>query len=68
MGQALWYGQKASKLSSRLFFFLVGLGSLLATIIPLIFVVVPKYLEWAALPVPIKLRWLGTGPGLLSIP
>lgn len=39
----------------------------LGIVVPTLYVVAPRWLEWAALPMPGSLRWVGVGLGLVSI-
>lgn len=47
---------------------LIGAVGLTAMIAPATYVFTPRWLEWAALPLPASLRWVGIGLGLLSVP
>jgi protein-S-isoprenylcysteine O-methyltransferase Ste14 len=61
-------GDKISNRASQTTVILVWLVSVLATFVPVAYVIAPRWLVWAALPLPTGLRWLGAALGILSIP
>jgi protein-S-isoprenylcysteine O-methyltransferase Ste14 len=61
-------GTKVSKRANTVRSLLIGAVGLLAMVAPMAYVFTPRWLAWAALPLPGTLRWIGLGLGLLSVP
>ena len=68
LGLIVKSGDRIAKGASETTVLLVWLVSVLATVVPVAYVVAPRWLEWAALPLPAGLQWLGAALGILSIP
>lgn len=60
-------GARVIRRANRLRSLGIGVVGLLAMVGPLAYVFTPRWLEWAAVPLPGSLRWMGVGLGLLSV-
>jgi protein-S-isoprenylcysteine O-methyltransferase Ste14 len=61
-------GDRVSKGANKFSSLAIGAIGLMAMVAPMAYVFTPRWLEWAALPMPGTLRWAGVGLGLLSVP
>lgn len=68
LGRMARSGDRVAKRAGRLTTGLVGLVSVIATLVPVAYVLTSRWLDWAALPLPVSLRWAGIGLGLVSVP
>lgn len=68
LGSMVGSGDKVSKSASRTSLLFIWLVSVMATIVPVVYVIAPRWLAWSALPMFPGLRGVGVALGLVSIP
>ncbi len=68
LGRIARSGDRVAVRAGRLTTGLVGVVSVMATLVPAVYVLTPRWLDWAALSLPASLRWAAVGLGLISVP